>query len=155
MRGDVFVQPWTDDPEARFAVGSVLRTEPVASGPLTVAAMSAASGKTVVHFAGVDDRAGADALRGTLLIIAAGERPPLDDPDEFYDTDLVGLAAITVAGRQLGPVRDVLHAGAATYLVLDVDGVERLVPFVAAMVPTVDIAAGRVEIDPPDGLFDL
>ena len=136
-------------------MGSVLRTEPVGTGPLTVEAMSAASGKTVVHFAGVDDRAGADALRGTLLIIAAGERPPLDDPDEFYDTDLVGLAAVTVAGRPLGPVRDVLHAGGATYLVLDVDGVERLVPFVAAVVPTVDVAGGRVEIDPPDGLFDL
>ncbi len=52
-------------------------------------------------------------------------------------------------------MREVLHAGASDYLVLDVDGTERLVPFVAAIVPTVDVAGGFVEIDPPEGLFDL
>ena len=133
----------------------MLRTEPVATGPLTVAAMSAAGGRTVVHFAGVEDRAAAEALRGTLLVIAASERPPIEDPDEFYDTDLIGLSAFTVAGSPLGPVRDVLHAGAATYLLLDIEGVERLVPFVAAVVPNVDVAGGRLEVDPPDGLFEL
>ncbi len=48
-----------------------------------------------------------------------------------------------------------LHAGGADYLVLDVDGTEQLVPFVRAIVPTVDLAGGRVLIDPPDGLFEL
>jgi 16S rRNA processing protein RimM len=55
----------------------------------------------------------------------------------------------------LGPVREVLHAGTSDYLVLDVDGVERLVPFVAAIVPTVDVSGGFLEIDPPEGLFEL
>jgi 16S rRNA processing protein RimM len=117
--------------------------------------MANSRGKTVIHFAGIDDRAAAEALRGVRLVIAASERPELDDPDEFYDTDLVGLTARTVAGAELGPVREVVHAGGADYLVLDVDGTERLVPFVAAIVPTVDVAAGVVEIDPPEGLFDL
>jgi 16S rRNA processing protein RimM len=117
--------------------------------------MSLGGGRLVVHFAGVADRTGAEALRGTLLVITASERPPLAGPDDFYDTDLVGLSACTVGGRDLGPVRDVLHAGGADYLVLDVDGRERLVPFVSAIVPRVDVAGGIVEVDPPEGLFDL
>jgi len=155
VRGDVFVEPFTDAPEERFAEGSVLRTEPSGVGPLTVESMANSSGKTVIHFAGVEGRAAAEALRGVRLVIAASERPELDDPDEFYDTDLVGLVARTVSGVELGPVREVVHAGGADYLVLDVDGSERLVPFVAAIVPTVDVAAGVVEIDPPEGLFEV
>lgn len=155
VRGEVFVEPWTDVPDERFAAGSVLRTVPTEAGPLTVEAMSLAGGKLVVRFAGVGDRAAAEGLRGVRLVIAASDRPELDDPEEFYDTDLVGLAARTVAGENLGPVRDIVHAGGADYLVLDVDGAERLVPFVAAVVPTVDLARGLVEIDPPEGLFEL
>ncbi len=159
VRGDVFVQPWTDDPDERFAVGAVLRTEPVSRGPLTVEASSSAGGKLVCHFAGVDDRAGAEALRGTQFVITASQRPPLENPDEFYDTDLIGLSARAVDGTELGEVVEVLHAGGADYLVLKMTGSdladqERLVPFVSAIVPTVDTAAGIVEVDPPEGLFD-
>ena len=75
-----------------------------------------------MHFAGVDDRPAAEALRGVRLFVAAAERPALDDPDEFYDTDLVGLDRAHGRRRRLGPVRDVVHAGGADYLVLDVDG---------------------------------
>jgi 16S rRNA processing protein RimM len=155
VRGDVFVEPWTDAPEERFAVGAVLTADPTEHSPLTVTAMSIASGRVVVHFAGFEDRSGAESLRGVQLLIDAADRPDLDDPDEFYDTDLIGLAARTIAGVDLGPVRDVLHAAGADYLVLQVDGHERLVPFVGAVVPRVDVAAGVVEIDPPDGLFEL
>jgi 16S rRNA processing protein RimM len=155
VRGDLFVQPWTDDPDDRFAAGTVFGTEPAAVGPLTVESSSSAGGKLVVHFAGVEDRSAAEALRGARLMIAATERPQIDDPDEFYATDLIGLAARTVSGEELGPVRDVLNAAGADYLVLEVDGRERLVPFVSAIVPTVDIAGGSVVIDPPHGLFDL
>ena len=109
----------------------------------------------MLHFDGVDSREAAEALRGTSLVMRASERPPLDDPDDFYDTDLIGLTARTVAGEVLGPVRDVLHSGASDYLVLDVAGVERLVPFVSAIVPAVDLAGGTVDVDPPEGLFDL
>ncbi|MGH8963587.1 MAG: ribosome maturation factor RimM [Jatrophihabitantaceae bacterium] len=155
VRGQVFVQPMTDTPQERFAAGTVLRTDPAGSGPLTVAEMSMSGGKLVVLFDGVGSRSEAQALRGTSLVIAPGERAPIEDPDEFYDTDLVGLTARSVRGADLGPVREVLHAGGADYLVLEVDGVERLVPFVSAVVPTVDLAGRFVEIDPPDGLFDL
>lgn len=155
VRGDVFVQPWTDAPEERFAVGTAVRTDPAGAGPLTVESMAFAGGKLVVRFAGVEDRAAAQALRGTRLVIGAHERPPLEDPEEFYDSDLIGLAARTVDGTALGPVVDVLHAGAATYLVLEVAGAQRLVPFVAAVVPSVDVRGGTVAIDPPSGLLTL
>lgn len=155
VRGEAFVEPWTDDPDERFAVGSVLSTDPAGAGPLTVASMSTAGGKLVIRFDGVTDRAGVEALRGVRLVIPAVARPPLADPDEFYDTELIGLAARSVTGAALGPVIDVLHAGGADYLVLDVGGTERLVPFVAAIVPTVDVAGGYVLVDPPQGLFEL
>ncbi len=155
VQGAVFVEPWTDAPDERFAAGAQLLTDPPSAGPLRVGSSSTGGGKLVVHFEGVADRRGAEALRGTTLHVPAGDRPALDDPDEFYDTDLVGLIARTVDGAELGPVRDVLHTGAADYLVLDVGGHERLVPFVSAIVPTVDTARGSVVIDPPEGLFEL
>jgi len=155
VKGDAFVEPWTDVPEERFAPGSVLRTDPASAGPLTVEASSLGGGKLVVHFTGVDDRVAVEALRGVRLLIAAGERPALDDPDEFYDTDLVGLEARGLDGTVIGRVTDVVHAAGASYLALDVDGHERLVPFVGAIVPTVDVGGGFLVIDPPEGLFDL
>jgi 16S rRNA processing protein RimM len=155
VRGAVFVEPWTDAPEERFAPGTELRTEPADVGPLTVEASSSAGGKLVVQFVGVTDRPGAETLRGTRLVIDAASRPALEDPDEFYDTDLVGLTASTVDGLDLGAVQDVLHVAGANNQVLTQDGRERLVPFVRAVVPTVDLAAGRVVVDPPDGLLEL
>ena len=155
IRGDLFVEPFTDDPEGRFAVGSVLQTEPAEAGPLTVEKLDLSGSRMVLRFAGVDDRSAAEALRGVELVVAAGERPPIDDPDEFYASDLVGLAARLPDGSDLGPVADVIDIAGADYLVVDLAGTEKLVPFVAAVVPTVDIAGGFVVIDPPDGLFEL
>lgn len=158
IRGDAFVEPWTDTPEERFAPGALLRTDPVERGPLTVAGTREQSGKLVVHFDGVDDRTAVEALRGTLLLVPAADRPPISDPDEFYDTDLIGLTVRTVAGRELGPVTDVLHSPAGSLLAVALTaeaGREVLVPFRLEFVPTVDLAAGIAEIDPPDGLLDL
>ena len=61
-----------------------------------------------MQFDGVTDREGAAALRGVVLLAPAHARPPLADPDDFYDTDLVGLQASTVDGEALGPVTDVV-----------------------------------------------
>ena len=155
VRGETYVEPWTDDPDERFAAGSVLATDPVGAGPLTVVSASQAGGRLVVRFDGVDDRGAAEALRGVQLVIPAGTRPPLDDPDDFYDTDLIGLTARTPGGVVLGAVGDVLHAGGADYLVLSHDGREHLVPFVAAIVPNVNVEGGYVVIDAPEGLFEL
>lgn len=155
VRGEVYVEPWTDSPDERFADGSVLRTEPAERGPLTVAGSRDHSGKLVVRFAGRDDRAGVEALRGTVLLIPADARPPIEDPDEFYDTDLIGLSVRIAGGRELGPVTDVLHSPAGSLLVIELAGAEVLLPFRLEFVPRIDLAAGIAEITPPDGLFEL
>jgi 16S rRNA processing protein RimM len=155
IRGDAFVEPWTDAPDERFSPGARLSTEPADRGPLTVESARQHSGKLVVHFAGVDDRNAVEALRGTVLLVPASARPPIEDPDEFYDTDLIGLSVRTVAGQPLGPVTDVLHSPAGSLLAIDVSGREVLVPFRTEFVPTVDLAAGIAEVDPPDGLLEL
>lgn len=145
----------TDDPDARFAPDAVLLTDPESRGPLTVTQMRRAARLTLLRFAGVDDRNAAEALRGTLLLVDAEDRPDTTGDDEYYDDDLVGLRAVAVEGRDLGVVTDVLHAPASSVLtVTDSDGHEVLVPFVAAIVPDVDTAAGTLTIDPPDGMFD-
>jgi 16S rRNA processing protein RimM len=155
IRGDAFVEPWTDAADERFRPGAQLGTEPADRGPLTVESARDHSGKLVVHFAGLDDRNAVEALRGTVLLVPAAARPVIDDPDEFYDTDLIGLAVRTVTGRQLGPVIDVLHSPGGSLLAIDVAGREVLVPFRTEFVPTVDLAAGIAEVDPPDGLLEL
>jgi 16S rRNA processing protein RimM len=156
VRGELTVEVRTDDPEARFAPGAVLRTEPAERGPLTVAEARPRSGGLVVAFAGVADREAADTLRGTVLVVDAASLPPLADDDEFYDHQLVGLVAVDPSGARLGTVADVVHSPASDLLaVRGADGREHLVPFVRDIVPTVDVPGGRVVVDPPEGLLDL
>ena len=157
LRGEVTVEVRTDDPDHRFAVGSSLGTVPADRGPLTVAAARWHSGTLLVRFAGCGDRDSAEALRDTVLAIDSADIPPLADPADFYDHDLIGLRVLTAAGEEIGTVADVLHHG-QDLLVVDGTGpragAEILVPFVAALVPEVDRAAGRLIIDPPPGLLD-
>jgi 16S rRNA processing protein RimM len=153
IRGEVVVEPWTDDPQDRFAEGAVLQR--AAGSTLRVTSARAHGSRLLVRFVGIDDRTAAEALRGCVLLVDPAARPPLTDPDEFYDSDLVGLVATTTSGGELGPVREILHLPGTDYLVIDINGQDRLVPFVAAIVPTVDVHAGRIVVDPPEGLFDL
>jgi 16S rRNA processing protein RimM len=156
VRGEVTVEVRTDDPDARFAPGSSLRTDPAERGPLTVAAVHPRSGGLVLAFEGVGSREEAEALRGIVLVVDSAELPEIEDADEWYDHQLVGLAAVDPAGAALGEVADVVHAPASDLLVVrDADGREHLVPFVRELVPAVDVPGGRVVVDPPEGLFDL
>jgi 16S rRNA processing protein RimM len=155
VRGDVFVDPWTDSPEERFRGGATLRSQNGSQAPLTVLGSRDHSGKLVVHFEGIDDRASAQQLRGQVLVISASTRPPIKDPDEFYDTDLIGLRAGLLQGGIIGEVAEVLHApGASVLAIRDRAGQEILVPFRKEIVPVVDVDAGMVLIDPPEGLLD-
>ncbi len=154
IRGDVTVQVRTDDPDARFAPGSVLLTDPAEHGPLIVERTGRSGHITLMHLQGVDDRDAAEALRGTLLQIEADELPELGDDDEYYDHQLVGLRVLRIDGDDLGTVTDILHPPASPVLVVTrPDGSEELVPFVAAIVPEVHLDRGTIVIDPPDGMF--
>jgi len=157
LRGDVIVEVRTDDPEQRFAAGSVLVTEPAAAGPLTVSSARWHSGRLLIRFAGCQDRDDAENLRGIVLVVDSAQLSASPDPEEFHDHELIGLDVMTTAGEQVGVVRDVLHHG-QDLLVIEArsgrSGAEILVPFVAALVPEVDVTAGRLVIDPPPGLLD-
>jgi 16S rRNA processing protein RimM len=155
LRGEVTVQVSTDDPDERFAAGAVLGTEPAERGPLTVASMRRSGPVLVLGFEGFADRDAAETLRGTALTLDTELLPAPDDPDEFYDHQLVGLVVVDLAGTKLGEVAEVWHLPASPVLaVRRPDGSQELVPFVSAIVPTVDLPAGRLVVDPPDGMFE-
>jgi 16S rRNA processing protein RimM len=157
LHGEVTIEVRTDSPAERFAVGSVLATEPAERGPLTVSAAHWHSGRLLVAFEGCGDRDAAEALRDTLLEIDSADLEPLADPGEFYDHDLIGLEVVTVDDEPVGTVADVLHHGQDLLVVEGSGGrtgAEILIPFVTAIVPEVDLAAGRLVIDPPPGLLD-
>ena len=160
VRGEVTVEVRTDDPDLRFTPGAVLLTDPADRGPLTVAgarwhreilllALEGPGGRVI------GSREEAEELRNTQLLVEVSQLPALDDPDDYYDHQLVGLTARLTGGEVLGRVVAVEHEGAARLVVEKADGGEVLVPFVAAIVPTVDLAAGEVVIDPPEGLLEL
>lgn len=156
IKGEVSVEVRTDEPELRFAAGSVLVTDPADRGPLTVQRSHWHSGRLLVTFDGVVGREGAEALRNTVLVVDSDDLPGLDDPDEYYDHQLIGLAAELASGGPVGVVEDVIHSPAGDLLsIRKPDGGEALVPFLAAMVPSVDLAARRVLLDPPEGLLEL
>jgi 16S rRNA processing protein RimM len=153
IRGEVTVEVRTDDPQARFAPGTALATDPLDAGPLVVESMRWHKNILLLRFEGVGGRDAAEALRDTMLIIDSADIPPSDDPDEFHDHQLIGLSVVTADGQAVGEIVDVLHHG-QDLLVIRRGGGEVLVPFVKALVPEVDRAAGRVVVDAPPGLLD-
>ncbi|MEO6822090.1 MAG: ribosome maturation factor RimM [Candidatus Nanopelagicales bacterium] len=156
VRGEITVQVLTDEPDERLAVGSVLATEPASAGPLTVQTVRWHSGRLLLTVHGVADRSTAESLRGVLLHadVDPDQRP--QDPEEFYDRQLVGLSVVTVDGLAVGEVAEVIHLPAQDVLAVRREGrSEALVPLVATIVPEVDLPGRRVVIDPPPGLLDL
>jgi len=153
LRGEVVVDVRTDTPEARFRPGTVLQLDP-GHEELTVAATRWHQGRLLVTFEEVADRTSAEALAGTTLTVEVDPDEATGDPEEFYDHQLVGLRAETAAGADIGSVTDVLHVPGQELLVLDTPAGERIVPFVTALVPVVDVDAGRVVIADLVGLLD-
>ena len=203
VRGEVVVAVTTDEPQDRYVVGSVLETDPATAGPLTIEGLrihtSSGVDRLLVVFDGVEDRDAAERLRGVKLLVDVDDIEPSEDPDEFHDFELIGLAVHVggahggdapgagrsaapgagpsgppgtsgtssagagpagasgaAVGERIGEIVRVDHGpGADMLIVARPDGRQTLVPFVTAIVPTVDVASGRVVITPPDGLLDL
>jgi 16S rRNA processing protein RimM len=166
IRGEVSVTVRTDEPDARFVPGAVFTTEVprVTTAPgayrvpdkLTLESLRWHQGRVIAQFEGVHDRNLAEALRGVLLQVDSAEVDPPQDPDEFHDHQLVGLRVVSVDGADLGTVARIDHAPASDLIVLDkTAGGTALIPFVSQIVPAVDLAGGRVVVDPPEGLLDL
>jgi len=151
VRGEVAVELRTDEPERRFAAGTVLATD---RGRLTVAATRWNGPRLLVRFDEVGDRDTAERLHGAELLLDVRDDETPDDPDEFYDHQLVGLRALDAVGDEVGRVVAVLHLPAHDVLVVEREGREALVPFVAEHVPEIDVAAGSVTVSERSGLLE-
>jgi 16S rRNA processing protein RimM len=153
IRGDVTIDVRTDEPERRFAVGQVLRAE---EGPrrFTVTAARDHSGRLLVHFAELPDRTAAEAARSTVLVADVDPAELPEEEDAYYDHQLVGLSVLGADGHVVGSVRDVLHLPLQDTLEVETPDGVRLVPFVAAVVPTVDLGAGQLHLADVVGLLE-
>jgi 16S rRNA processing protein RimM len=116
--------------------------------------VGAAKGVLIMRLDGVADRDAAEALKGTRLYLPRAALPEPGE-EEYYHADLLGLAVMLKDGSALGRVRAVHAYGAGDSLEVErPDGRTVIVPFTTAVVPVVDIKAGRLVVDPPDGLLD-
>ena len=155
VRGEVTVEVRTDDPDLRFVPGAVLRTDPAERGPITIAGVHWHSGTLLLRLAGVDNREAAEAVRNTELVVAVADLPEIEDPDSFYDHQLVGLTARMPNGTEIGQITVIRHEAQDLLVVRRPKGGDLLIPFVSAIVPTVDLDGGFVVVDPPEGLLEL
>lgn len=152
IRGELTIEPRTDEPERRFAPDSILREED-GQRRFTVASCRWHSGRLLVRLDEITDRTAAEALRGLLLVADVAQSEPPADDDEFWDRDLIGLQVLTVHGDVAGAVRRVQHGPQDLLVVHNTAGQERLVPFVAALVPNVDLTAGTITVADVAGLL--
>ena len=152
VHGEVRLKSFCVPPEAIAGYGP-LGTEDGRSFVVTLT--RPVSGGLGARLAGVATKEAADGLRGLRLYADRAALPVLP-PDEFYHADLIGLAAQDPGGALLGRVKAVLNHGAGDLLeVVRPEGGEPvLVPFTRAIVPTVDLTAGCLVVDPPAGLFE-
>lgn len=158
IKGEVKIKTFTEDPLSVGAYGPVSDETGARQYRLShLRAPGGAAGDSVViaRLDGIADRNGAEALRGLRLYVPRAALPEAA-AGEYYHHDLIGLAAVLVSGEKLGSVRAVLNFGAGDLLEIapDETGETLVVPFSDAVVPVVDVKAGRVVIDPPDGLLD-
>lgn len=154
LRGDVAIDVRTDEPERRFADGAVLRAEGDARGTLTIASTRWHSGRLLARFVEANDRTAVEQLRGVVLVVDVPSDEVPEDEDEYYDRQLIGLDVLSADGTRVGEVTEVIHLPAQDTLVVRTTDGERLIPFVAALVPDVDLKAGTCTLADVRGLLD-
>ena len=152
IRGEVSVEIFTDEVEQRFAKNAQLWA---LDEPLTVERFRFHQGRLLVVFVGVNDRNRAEELRGRELFAEVDENETPNDPDEFYDRQLIGLVVRNAAGENVGEVISVEHFPAQDLLVVDTKIGAARVPFVDALVREVNIEARYLQIADVPGLLDL
>lgn len=148
VAGEVRLKSFCAEPEAMAAYGPLWTEDGTRS--FTVRLTRPVAGGLGARLAGVATKEQADALRGTTLWADRARLPSLPD-DEFYHADLIGLAVQDTGGALLGRVTAVHNHGAGDVLeIARPGGKTLLLPFTRAVVPTVDLAAGKIVADPPD-----
>ncbi|NTS32644.1 ribosome maturation factor RimM [Phyllobacterium sp. BT25] len=145
-RGELRVKTFTGDP---MALGDYGMLYDETGRPFEVLDIRPAKTVVVVRFRGVNDRNMAEALNGTTLFIDRSQLPQDLDEDEYYHSDLIGLDAVDADGNTFGKVSAMFDFGGGDLLELTIQGKRpMLIPFTQAAVPSVDVKAGHVVIDP-------
>jgi len=152
VTGEVRLKSFTADPEAIATYGPLYSEDGARS--FAVKITRPVKNGFAAWIEGITSKEAADDLRGTKLYAERDALPSLPD-DEFYHADLIGLAVHDTGGRLLGRVTAVHNHGAGDLLEVTGPGLKTpaLLPFTREAVPTVDLAAGRVVTDPPEGIF--
>ena len=152
VKGEVRVKSFTAEPGAVAGYGPLEDDE--GRRRFALAVRGTVRGQLIARVEGVLDRNAAERLTGTRLYVSRGALPE-PAADEYYHADLVGLAVLLKDGGALGRVRAVHDFGAGGNLEVEKpDGGVVLVPFTEQVVPEVDLAQGRLVVDPPAGLLD-
>ncbi|MXQ09486.1 16S rRNA processing protein RimM [Alphaproteobacteria bacterium GH1-50] len=153
VKGEVRLKSFCAEPEDIATYGPLSSEDGAASWEVRLTRPVKAG--FAARLTGVATKEAADALRGTRLYAPRDRLPALPD-DEFYHADLIGLTVVDTGGAELGRVKAVLNHGAGDLLEVAGKGLKQpvLLPFTKAAVPTVDLTAGRIVADPPEGLFE-
>ena len=152
VRGAVKIKSFTANPEDVARYGPL--EDESGERRLTLRLTGTGKGVLIGHLSGIADRNQAEAARGLRLYLPRTALPPTEE-DEYYHADLIGLDAVLADGTPLGPVRAVHDFGAGDTLeILRNEGPPLIVPFTRAVVPSVDLAARRLVVDPPHGLIE-
>ncbi|QGV78263.1 ribosome maturation factor RimM [Streptomyces ficellus] len=155
IKGEVTVEVRTDEPELRLAPGAVLATDPASTGPLTIETGRVHSGRLLLRFEGVRDRNAAEALRNTLLIADVDPDELPEEPDEYYDHQLMDLDVVLADGTVIGRITEISHLPSQDLFVVErPDGTEVMIPFVEEIVTEIDLGEQKAVITPPPGLID-
>jgi len=154
LRGEVKLRSFTADPTAVKDYGPL--EDESGTKRFAIEAIRPAKDCLVARLVGVHDRTAAEALRGLKLYVPRERLPPPDDEDTFYHADLVGLQATASDGSALGTVVAVHNFGAGDLIEIAPasGGASVMLPFNAAVVPRVELAAGTIIVDPPAGTFE-
>jgi 16S rRNA processing protein RimM len=158
LKGALKLELYTDDPDGRFVPGASFTLQVPAASPwhgksVAVREFKWMNSHPVVFFDGVDDRSAAESLVRAILWIDEDASAVAAEDDAWFDHQLVGLDVVR-DGEVVGRVIRVDHLPAQDLLIVRSGDTEVLVPFVKAIVPEVDVAAGRVVVTPPAGLFE-
>jgi 16S rRNA processing protein RimM len=152
VRGAVRIKSFTEEPEAIARYGPLSDEAGVLHFECHL--LGVAKGVVIAHLSGVKDRNQAEALRGLRLHLPRSALPKTE-AEEYYHADLIGLEAVLGDGTLVGRVRAIHDFGAGDTLELTRCAAPPImVPFTRAIVPSVDLAAGRLVLDPPPGLID-
>ena len=157
LRGEVVAALLTDFPERFEGLDELIAVTPVGERrTLTLEDSWLHSGRIVLKFAGYDTPEAARELVGYELAVPEADAIELE-ADEFYEWQLIGCRVVTIAGRELGRVREVLHTGAAPVLIIAdaPSGREHLIPLAESICVEIDVAAKLIRVDPPEGLIEF